>query len=175
MCRAIRLLTLLACFLVASSNPIEPADEIFFLNLNPSGKCYNEFLSFDWSLIAAYSIRPNAWVTSKLTERTLLRPITEQSALMEMIVDAAGRAAAQRSAGSSMMTEIDMKIPEIVIQRMRDPNFDRQMLARWIGRRWNLPDSAVADIVATGRGCSPRICLSISSRSSMEDTCCPFG
>ncbi|EFX83427.1 hypothetical protein DAPPUDRAFT_301884 [Daphnia pulex] len=137
MCRAIRLLTLLACFLVAGSNPIEPADDqIFFLNLDSS----------------------------------------EQSALMEMIVDAAGRVAVQRStAESSMMTEIDMKIPEIVIQRMRNPDFDRQMLVRWIGRRWNLPDGAIADIVATGRGCSPRICLSISSRSTMEDNCCPLG
>lgn len=67
MCRAIRLLTLLACFLVASSNPIEPTDDqIFFLNLDSSGKCSTEFLSFDWSLIAAYSIRLNGWVTSKL-------------------------------------------------------------------------------------------------------------
>jgi hypothetical protein len=107
--------------------------------------------------------------------RYALRSVTEQSALMEMIVDAASRVAVQRSTGSSMMVEIDVKIPEIVIQRMRDPNFNKEMLARWIGGRWNLPDRAIADILATGRGCSPRICLSISSRSSMDDTCCPFG
>ena len=105
----------------------------------------------------------------------LCGPLTEQSALTEMIVDAAGRVAVQRSKGSSSMVEIDAKIPEIVIQRMRDPNFNREMLVRWIGRRWNLPDRAIADILVTGRGCSPRICLSISSRSSMDDTCCPFG
>lgn len=100
--------------------------------------------------------------------------IIEQSALMSMVVEAAGRVAAQRSAGS-LMTQIDMQIPEIVIQRMREPDFNSQMLARWIGRRWDLPEKAIAELYSKGRGCSPRICLSVTSRSIVDDTCCPFG
>ncbi|KZS12778.1 Uncharacterized protein APZ42_022032 [Daphnia magna] len=93
---------------------------------------------------------------------------------MSMVVEAAGRVAAQRSEGSSMI-EIEMHIPEIVIQRMREPNFNSQMLARWIGRRWDLSEQAIAELHLKGRGCSPRICLSVTSRSTLEDTCCPFG
>ncbi|KAK4036042.1 uncharacterized protein LOC116928894 [Daphnia magna] len=134
---SIRLLTLLASVLLASSNPIPPTiqqDDIFFFSLNSN----------------------------------------EQSALMSMVVEAAGRVAAQRSEGSSMI-EIEMHIPEIVIQRMREPNFNSQMLARWIGRRWDLSEQAIAELHLKGRGCSPRICLSVTSRSTLEDTCCPFG
>ncbi|XP_057379283.1 uncharacterized protein LOC130701326 [Daphnia carinata] len=98
----------------------------------------------------------------------------EQSALMSMIVEAAGRVAAQRSEGSSKI-EIEMHIPEIVIQRMRKPDFNSKMLARWIGRRWDLSEQAITDLHLKGRGCSPRICLSVTSRSTLDDTCCPFG